>query len=122
MQRRVGFAFACANAAYQAAVTGDPMLLDLADRLSQHAIEVRPDSLDAQGARGSVLVRQDRLDEGIALLSAAIQSCRTISDKAEIADELAAAERVRGNLEPATEFSRLAQHLRETGRHRLETR
>jgi tetratricopeptide (TPR) repeat protein len=117
-----GFAFAYTNVAWCAALSGDETLLDLADRLSRHALEMRRLTADAQGARGAVLSRQGHLEEGAAMLGNAIRACRTFSDKAELAAELSAAERLRGDMELAQEFSSLAQHCRAASLHQQETR
>jgi tetratricopeptide (TPR) repeat protein len=117
-----GFAFAYANVAWCAALSGDETLLDLADRLSRHALEMRPLIADAQGARGAVLSRQGHLDEAAAMLLKAVRSCGTFSDKADLAAELSATEGLRGNMELAQEFGSLAQHCRAASLNHQETR
>ena len=51
---------------------GDPQLLLEADTASQTAMQIAPDDLASQYARGSLLIQLDRLDEGLPMLQAAV--------------------------------------------------
>jgi hypothetical protein len=100
-----------ANVAWNALLTLDPVLLLLADDLSQRSIASLPAAPDVQGTRGAVLVEMGQLERGLELLTEGIRGVAGMNDKARFAIFLARGESARGNFDWAAEFEKLSRHL-----------
>lgn len=119
---RLGFTLAGINLGWSAALSGDPAALDLADRVSQRAIEMLPTNGYAQAARGAVLTKLNQPEAGAEMLMTAARATAQLADKADIVACLAEAERAKGQTEQADELDRLARYCAETAPRREETR
>jgi tetratricopeptide (TPR) repeat protein len=104
-------AFLLSHAAWSNLLSGEASLLDEADRFSREAAEWLPWLPDVKGARGAVLVEQNRVDEGIPLLREALKEHADAKDKAFDACYLAigyakisSAHEARARLEEAQKF------------------
>lgn len=119
---KLGFTLAAINLAWSAALSGDLAVLDLADRVSQRAIELLATNGYAQAARGAVLTKLNQTEAGAALLTTAARAIVQLADKADIVAYLAETERAGGRTERADELDRLARHCTDRAIHREETR
>lgn len=107
---RPGVAWVEVNAAWCAVLIEDPVLLPLADRLSEQGFATASDAAEMQRTRGAVLVRLGNSKAGIELLAKAIRHAEP-EDKADFARFLAEGERGCGNLAVAEEINRFVALL-----------
>lgn len=99
------------NIAYLNALLRDPGLLLEADQFSAEALQHLPWVPAVTGTRGSVLVEQGRLEEGIALLKKSMAQHAEKQGKALNACHIAIGEMRRGNLDAARAHLAIARTL-----------
>jgi tetratricopeptide (TPR) repeat protein len=99
------------NIAWVCLLTGNSDLREEADRLSKQAYEQTPWVSQVKGTRGSVLVENDRIDEGIKLLEAALEENELTADRAFNACYLALANIRRHNLRVSDQYLQEARQL-----------
>ncbi|HEX3046885.1 MAG TPA: site-2 protease family protein [Bacillota bacterium] len=99
------------NIAWIDLLTGDPGLLDEADRLSEEAYRFHPRVPTVMSTRGWVLVTRGHLEDGIFILQMAFERAHDLIDKAPIACCLAMGEAKLGHLEQAKLYLYLAKKM-----------
>ena len=104
-------AFAREEVAWNALLTRDPLLLPLADDLSQRSMASLSTVPEIQATRGAILAERGQLEPGLALLTNGMRNSSRVADKARFAPFLARAERARGNSDLAAELEKLGQFL-----------
>jgi predicted Zn-dependent protease len=100
----IGRSWAEVNAAWHAVLTGDPLLLPMADQLSKAALERLPTVPAARGTRGAVLFALGDQAEGEAMLLAASKDASNVEDKVEFSRFLARAARQQGDSALASDY------------------
>jgi len=104
-------AWARAEVAWHALLTRAPLLLPLADDLSERSMERLSTVPEIQATRGAILAERGQLEPGLALLTDGMRNSSRMADKARFAPFLARAERARGNSDLAAELEKLGQFL-----------
>ncbi|HEX3046879.1 MAG TPA: site-2 protease family protein [Bacillota bacterium] len=99
------------NIAWTNLLTGDPELLDEADRLSEEAYRFHPRMPSIMNTRGWVLITRGRVEDGIFLLQSGFDRTHDLQAKAVVACCLAMGEAKLGHFERAKLYLYLAKKM-----------
>jgi tetratricopeptide (TPR) repeat protein len=97
------------NVAWNDFLTGNPALLEEADRLSAEALSEQPSRAAFQGTRGAVMIALGRIDEGIPLVESALAGNNAVRSRAYNACCLAIAMLKRGDTAEAERYLAMAR-------------